>query len=103
MMIKMELYLGKNVGGMPNPVSFPQLQSLLDVKVQQPLQAFTITEGFGYWKEKYEPCFILTSVFDERSGVQSVLLDIANAYRFVFCQESVMITSQEVNVQFVNS
>ena len=73
-------------------VNAPMYSSFLKEVIQQHLNAFTLTEGFGCWNGEYEKVRILTVISDE---MLDEVLTIAEEYKKQFRQESVLVNVVE--------
>ena len=85
------VYFGANIPD-AGEVNAPMFSSFLKDTIQQYLNAFTLTEGFGCWNGEYEKVRILTVISEE---MLDEVLEIAEEYKKQFRQESVLVNVVE--------
>ena len=85
------VYFGANIPD-AGEVNAPMFSSFLKDTIQQHLNAFTLTEGFGCWNGEYEKVRILTVISEE---LLDEVLHIAEEYKKQFRQESVLVNVVE--------
>jgi hypothetical protein len=71
------------------------------VKIQlQDTQGFTIQHGTGYWKGADEGTILVTMLTESKLGYHT-LKKLAENYKAMFDQETVLLETTQVQVQFI--
>jgi Protein of unknown function (DUF3574) len=100
-MTEFKIYLGLKRGTDDIPIE--QVNQWIDAVVANKLPSFTITEATGYWNGQKEKTLVITHLFEpwDLSGIIKTVRKLAQSYAANFGQESVLITTAEVNANFI--
>jgi len=85
------VYFGANIPD-AGEVNAAMFSSFLKEVIQENLNAFTLTEGYGCWNGEYEKVRILNVISEE---MLDEVLTIAEEYKKQFRQESVLVNVVE--------
>mgnify|MGYP001255764974 CR=1 FL=1 len=95
--MQFQLFLGRNIRN-AGKISKAMMSEFIHQEVATRFDAFTITEGIGFWKGEQENVTILTFITEEAHKVS----EIADAFKVAFRQETVLMTEMPLPVcQFV--
>ena len=74
----------------------PQVRKILDTK----LPGYTLIRGVGYWEGKQEQSLVIEHIGEP--ALAKTILDIAKQIRIENRQRSVLVTTQDIDMEFVN-
>ncbi len=94
------MYFGRNIGD-DSRVTLPAVESFLQTHIAPVFSGFTVYDGIGYWEGKPEDCFIVEIIHESNAASQCSIAKICEAYKEQFDQESVLVTRQPVDMEFV--
>ncbi len=98
-MKQFRLYLGRTTGDKLIP-QHPVKAFIRDV-IDPLFDAFTVFDGQGRWKGKSEPSVVVEVITDETN--RPAIDHIAASYASTFHQDAVLVTSQDVVYELVQS
>ena len=94
------IYFGRNIGDYGRVNDYKIEVFIRDI-IAPVFDGFTVYDAIGYWKDKPEDCFIVEIVSDSKIAITCSIRLICNEYKRQFNQESVLITRQPVDTEFV--
>ena len=102
-MIKYRMYFGRNIAGIPEPITRGSFNIFLKRSVDVHFTGYTVFEATGCWNGLHEKAWVIEFIVDlvpYGMNKEPDLQEIAEAYRSDFDQESVMITKEFIDVSF---
>ncbi len=95
------MYFGRNIGDTGDRVQNYEFADFTQTHIMPVFSGFTLYNAIGYWKGKSEDYFIIEVITDSKSVALKMIKRICKAYKHQFEQESVLVTRQPVDREFV--
>ena len=99
-MIKTTIYFGRDINGTDEVTNTSWFRFLNEV-VDKYYSGYTWFYASGVWEGKTEGTFVVEIVHEKAAEEAGKITDIAAEYKNLYSQDSVMVTVQELNVNFL--
>ncbi len=95
-----QIFFGRNIPNNEQTVDFDTFKSFLKESVDPIFNCYTLTQAYGVWNGEFEETFIITIMTDDIT-VKNEVEYISQQYKEKYCQESVLYTVTEIEMNLV--